>query len=44
MKLLFTLVMLIIIIYDVSGYQSGIYNYFVEYGGKKSASKKLVIR
>lgn len=29
---------------DVSKYQSGVYNYFVESAGKKSASKKLVVR
>jgi len=29
---------------DVSGYQSGVYHYFIEYGGLKSPSKKLVIR
>ena len=29
---------------DVSKYQSGVYNYFVESGNKKSVSKKLVIK
>ena len=28
---------------DVSGYQSGVYHYFIEYGGLKCPAKKLVI-